>query len=52
LKKAEIPYIPNVCSKIDSYKHLLEIASKFGTSSIVTQAQNGSGGKGTNFISN
>lgn len=52
LSEAGIPFIPNVCSNIKSYQHLLELTSNFNTNKICIQAQDGCGGWGTFFISN
>lgn len=51
LKKAGIPYVPNVCSKIDSYSHFLELTKDFGDK-IIVQCHNGIGGWGTMKIFN
>jgi pyruvate carboxylase len=50
LKESEIPFIPNICSKIDDYQHFLQITSKFSTSKVVVQDQIGYCGTGTIFI--
>jgi hypothetical protein len=52
LKTAKIPFIPSVCSKIKSYKQLMEIGAQLGSSSLVVQDPNGFEGRGTIFISN
>jgi biotin carboxylase len=39
LKKADVPFIPNICAKIESYRHLMEMAIKLKTLSIVIQDQ-------------
>jgi hypothetical protein len=50
LKNAKIPFIPNVCSKINSYDKLVEIGAQLGGGSIVVQMQAGYEGRGTIFI--
>ena len=52
LTKAGIPFIPNVCSSITGYQHLLKLSSSFNTNKICIQAQDGCGGWGTYFIFN
>jgi hypothetical protein len=44
LTKTDVPFIPNICSKVESYPQLMEIAGKLGASSLVVQDQNGIGG--------
>jgi biotin carboxylase len=51
LIKSEIPFIPNIRSKIDSYQHLLQLTEGFNTPKIVVQDQDGCGGYGTFAIS-
>jgi hypothetical protein len=50
LKEINIPFIPNVCSQIHSYEHLLQLAAAFNTNKIVIQAEDGGSGFGTYFI--
>lgn len=52
LKEAEIPFIPNIISKINSYEHLLEITSNFNSSKLVIQGQDGMSGSSTFFVLN
>ena len=52
LQKSGIPYIPNICTKIENYQHFLKVVTKLGSDKFVVQAQQGTGGYGTMFINN
>ncbi len=50
LEKINIPFIPNICSTVESYLQLKGLGLKLGSDSMVVQDQDGAGGHGTMFI--
>jgi len=51
LRKLNIPFIPNVCSRIENYQHLLQLSQSFQTDNLVVQSEIGLSGMTTYFIS-
>lgn len=50
--KCGIPYISNVCAKIENYEHFQQLSSELGSERVVVQGQHGRVGSSTMFINN
>lgn len=52
MKRADIPYIPNVCGMFRNYEEFRELIKPLGTENVVAQIEVGVSGYGTYFIEN
>jgi hypothetical protein len=50
LRRADIPYIPNVCGMFRNYEEFRELIKPLGTENVVAQIEVGVSGYGTYFI--